>query len=177
MHTSKRMHFIEDGRSLPAGSTTRALHTSKRMHFIEEAAATAAPARMMATCIRQNVCTSLRRPRRLVPDRQSHLHTSKRMHFIEDGISRVGGCRSPCLHTSKRMHFIEDDLPYGRAIESTCLHTSKRMHFIEERAKSRNCLTACSCIRQNVCTSLRNALGIQNHAQTMLAYVKTYALH
>ena len=110
------------------------------------------------TCIRQNVCTSLRRPRRLVPDRQSHLHTSKRMHFIEDGISRVGGCRSPCLHTSKRMHFIEDDLPYGRAIESTCLHTSKRMHFIEERAKSRNCLTACSCIRQNVCTSLRRRL-------------------
>ena len=42
MHTSKRMHFIEEARSRAALEPwARALHTSKRMHFIEEVQATA----------------------------------------------------------------------------------------------------------------------------------------
>ena len=62
------------------------LHTSKRMHFIEETT-TAPPHRGTAACIRQNVCTSLR----ILTDCRSRtaytLHTSKRMHFIEDSSS------------------------------------------------------------------------------------------
>ncbi len=37
LHTSKRMHFIEEARSRAALEPwARALHTSKRMHFIED---------------------------------------------------------------------------------------------------------------------------------------------
>ena len=84
LHTSKRMHFIEEFRALP--------HSSAK-----------------STCIRQNVCTSLRRsPDRMVAIGLRCLHTSKRMHFIEDppfGPSRLAAV---FLHTSKRMHFIEE---------------------------------------------------------------------
>ena len=37
MHTSKRMHFIEDSRQHGHTGIREYLHTSKRMHFIEEA--------------------------------------------------------------------------------------------------------------------------------------------
>ena len=36
LHTSKRMHFIEDNRANHATNFMACLHTSKRMHFIEE---------------------------------------------------------------------------------------------------------------------------------------------
>ena len=84
MHTSKRMHFIEDKTQENKTQEQSPLHTSKRMHFIEERAArTSGPP--SPTCIRQNVCTSLRIEQvgaELVS--VVSLHTSKRMHFIED---------------------------------------------------------------------------------------------
>ena len=36
LHTSKRMHFIEETLSPRARQHGMTLHTSKRMHFIEE---------------------------------------------------------------------------------------------------------------------------------------------
>ena len=61
--------------------------------------------------------------------------------------------------------------------EGTTLHTSKRMHFIEEPEMHAGKHSTGSCIRQNVCTSLRNEpRGPQGHRR-QLAYVKTYALH
>ena len=36
LHTSKRMHFIEDPPFGPSRLAAVFLHTSKRMHFIEE---------------------------------------------------------------------------------------------------------------------------------------------
>ena len=61
LHTSKRMHFIEDPPFGPSRLAAVFLHTSKRMHFIEELMIFwFAPSRP-PTCIRQNVCTSLRR--------------------------------------------------------------------------------------------------------------------
>ena len=64
LHTSKRMHFIEEQRR-PARTprTISSLHTSKRMHFIEE--------RIWCAHGWQDI----------------NLHTSKRMHFIEDSSS------------------------------------------------------------------------------------------
>ena len=60
LHTSKRMHFIEDPPFGPSRLAAVFLHTSKRMHFIEELMIFwFAPSRP-PTCIRQNVCTSLR---------------------------------------------------------------------------------------------------------------------
>ena len=60
LHTSKRMHFIEDNlrQHLPASPIH--LHTSKRMHFIEECGTSWRPVHHTRACIRQNVCTSLR---------------------------------------------------------------------------------------------------------------------
>ena len=88
------------------------LHTSKRMHFIEEQRGhTHRTGRR--PCIRQNVCTSLRRPAqaRPHPPDEHRLHTSKRMHFIEEAMQSQFGCLSKGLHTSKRMHFIEEWWP------------------------------------------------------------------
>ncbi len=60
------------------------LHTSKRMHFIEEPEMHAGK-HSTGSCIRQNVCTSLRSYRNCQGDTwATHLHTSKRMHFIEE---------------------------------------------------------------------------------------------
>ena len=61
MHTSKRMHFIEDILLLQDRCDGPRLHTSKRMHFIEDGTHNVRFAQMAAT-----------------------LHTSKRMHFIEE---------------------------------------------------------------------------------------------
>ena|GEM_PF-7030913 len=178
------------------------LHTSKRMHFIEEYKLVRfIPA--CRACIRQNVCTSLRSlATARVRPRQSHLHTSKRMHFIEDWdiwprtrtrrtlhtskrmhfIEEYLRARTHRhdrhLHTSKRMHFIEEICRRSATTRTTALHTSKRMHFIEEG-------TVCAffhrgqrtCIRQNVCTSLRIRGPPPSSRSWALAYVKTYALH
>ena len=125
------MHFIEDSVSRPTPKKSAALHTSKRMHFIEESRSTpnAGPPR---PCIRQNVCTSLRKGER--PD----LDISWR----------------PCIRqnvcTSLRTHAW-----CGGAPTRSTLHTSKRMHFIEELQLVLPVLAVSSCIRQNVCTSLR----------------------
>ena len=59
LHTSKRMHFIEDMLPVPEQTTVKGLHTSKRMHFIEEVFLLM-KRKSNDTCIRQNVCTSLR---------------------------------------------------------------------------------------------------------------------
>ena len=60
----------------------------------------------------------------------------------------------------------------------TRLHTSKRMHFIEDSAQqSEGCAVLATCIRQNVCTSLRMEGNDMTSAGDVLAYVKTYALH
>ena len=59
------------------------LHTSKRMHFIEDETGIWLVSGLDA-CIRQNVCTSLRSLVHGRPFRHRVLHTSKRMHFIED---------------------------------------------------------------------------------------------
>ena len=88
LHTSKRMHFIEDPPFGPSRLAAVFLHTSKRMHFIEELMIFwFAPSRP-PTCIRQNVCTSLRSTKSCPLLSGGILHTSKRMHFIED---RSGG--------------------------------------------------------------------------------------
>ena len=130
------------------------------------------------------------------------LHTSKRMHFIEEGSGSSGPRRFGSLHTSKRMHFIEEGRAPLHAGTRKILHTSKRMHFIEELirggavAKRKTCIRqnvctslridrirpersrAVTCIRQNVCTSLRKTEGGGSQAASeRLAYVKTYALH
>ena len=153
LHTSKRMHFIEDGHTGVQASPKPRLHTSKRMHFIEEFRALPHSS-AKSTCIRQNVCTSLRRS----PDRMVAI-----------------GLR--CLHTSKRMHFIEDP-PFGPSrLAAVFLHTSKRMHFIEDRRRWSRCPSARTCIRQNVCTSLRRTRLSRDSFRGRLAYVKTYALH
>ena len=84
------------------------LHTSKRMHFIEDSNMVTETIRH-ETCIRQNVCTSLRMPlpvgpvSRWWPCIRQNVCTSLR-NTSTAWISRV----SWSLHTSKRMHFIED---------------------------------------------------------------------
>ena len=181
MHTSKRMHFIEERVWCAHGWQDINLHTSKRMHFIEEGRRS--PNRRASnSCIRQNVCTSLRmQPPRHHHNRIALLHTSKRMHFIEEEyttmrqqptadlhtskrmhfIEELGfwlqETHSGHLHTSKRMHFIEDSTASTATAPSCSLHTSKRMHFIEERPTTPLPPGGAACIRQNVCTSLRTA--------------------
>ena len=57
------------------------------------------------------------------------------------------------------------------------LHTSKRMHFIEDRDARGTACSRITCIRQNVCTSLRSGYDLRITPRVKLAYVKTYALH
>ena len=112
LHTSKRMHFIEEQR----GHT----HRTGRRPCIRQNVCTSLRIRHgrgqhveSNPCIRQNVCTSLRRPAqaRPHPPDEHRLHTSKRMHFIEEAMQSQFGCLSKGLHTSKRMHFIEEWWP------------------------------------------------------------------
>ena len=63
------------------------------------------------------------------------------------------------LHTSKRMHFIEDFGTIHVSASKPVLHTSKRMHFIEESMEYNVVSEDTTCIRQNVCTSLRRILA------------------
>ena len=136
LHTSKRMHFIEDGHTGVQASPKPRLHTSKRMHFIEEFRALPHSS-AKSTCIRQNVCTSLRRsPDRMVAIGLRCLHTSKRMHFIEE-CCRIhvsfscGSCIRQNVCTSLRSYRNCQGDTWA-----THLHTSKRMHFIEETSSS-----------------------------------------
>ena len=64
------------------------LHTSKRMHFIEDRQQRALLRGFYGPCIRQNVCTSLRSvPTVHAAVAVRRLHTSKRMHFIEEWLA------------------------------------------------------------------------------------------
>ena len=110
------------------------------MHFIEDSTASSSAASPAPTCIRQNVCTSLRR----------FVDCPVRQHVAD-------------LHTSKRMHFIEGARPCASTAVPACLHTSKRMHFIEGRTARRCSCAARPCIRQNVCTSLRDGPSVGEH--------------
>ena len=61
------------------------------------------------------------------------------------------------------MHFIEGARPCASTAVPACLHTSKRMHFIEGRTARRCSCAARPCIRQNVCTSLRDGPSVGEH--------------
>ena len=142
MHTSKRMHFIEENgsRTIPPGG--QVLHTSKRMHFIEEKSISAMGLQV------------------------SRLHTSKRMHFIEEARVPAAHRHTGILHTSKRMHFIEDGVSRRcRRCRRSCIRqnvcTSLRKVVWNEDNISRN-----SCIRQNVCTSLRTCKTCSSKGRT-----------
>ena len=133
------------------------LHTSKRMHFIEDSTASSSAASPAPTCIRQNVCTSLRRfvdcpVRQHVAD----LHTSNRMHFLEGARPCASTAVPACLHTSKRMHFIEGAKDIADMVDrvDACIRQNvcTSLRGIERRERV---VAAGSCIRQNVCTSLR----------------------
>ena len=112
LHTSKRMHFIEDSNMVTETirhetCIRQNVCTSLRIRHGRGQHVESNP------CIRQNVCTSLRRPAqaRPHPPDEHRLHTSKRMHFIEEAMQSQFGCLSKGLHTSKRMHFIEEWWP------------------------------------------------------------------
>ena len=100
--------------------TTRAakspfLHTSKRMHFIEEGLQLV-DLLLTGPCIRQNVCTSLRSSSSFrhvtgsVTCIRQNVCTSLRIEQVGAELVSVVS-----LHTSKRMHFIED---YGALLVS-----------------------------------------------------------
>ena len=130
------------------------LHTSKRMHFIEENA-TIPRLIPRPACIRQNVCTSLRK------------------HWAPTRVFWLRTCIRQNVCTSLRKATSAENNAYPSS-----LHTSKRMHFIEERRCLGRVGGMCTCIRQNVCTSLRTASSVHCYeASTVLAYVKMYALH
>ena len=81
------------------------------------------------------------------------------------------------LHTSKRMHFIEEpEMHAGKHSTGSCIRqnvcTSLRNHIVSVSPNS-----SLTCIRQNVCTSLRSLRCTLENTQRVLAYVKTYALH
>ena len=91
------------------------LHTSKRMHFIEEPEMHAGK-HSTGSCIRQNVCTSLRSSSSFrhvtgsVTCIRQNVCTSLRIEQVGAELVSVVS-----LHTSKRMHFIED---YGALLVS-----------------------------------------------------------
>ncbi len=137
LHTSKRMHFIEDRqqRALLRGfygpcirqNVCTSLRTACHRHA----------GLRRGTCIRQNVCTSLRSvPTVHAAVAVRRLHTSKRMHFIEE-CCRIhvsfscGSCIRQNVCTSLRSYRNCQGDTWA-----THLHTSKRMHFIEETSSS-----------------------------------------
>ena len=136
LHTSKRMHFIEENATIPRliprpACIRQNVCTSLRKHW--------APTRVfwLRTCIRQNVCTSLRSvPTVHAAVAVRRLHTSKRMHFIEE-CCRIhvsfscGSCIRQNVCTSLRSYRNCQGDTWA-----THLHTSKRMHFIEETSSS-----------------------------------------
>ena len=132
------------------------------MHFIEELGK---PTRSspLDTCIRQNVCTSLRKATSAENNAYpSSLHTSKRMHFIEDRQQRalLRGFYGPCIRQNVCTSLRSVPTVHA-AVAVRRLHTSKRMHFIEECCRIHVSFSCGSCIRQNVCTSLRSYRNCQ----------------
>ena len=153
LHTSKRMHFIEDVLALYlSGQVNPCIRQNVCTSLRSEDQGDGT--RIEGTCIRQNVCTSLR-SRGMGPcGHRGRLHTSKRMHFIEDSrANRRLAAMPPCIR------------------QNVCT-SLRKASWPPDRAKT------AACIRQNVCTSLRifdqPSAGRQNR---ILAYVKTYALH
>ena len=134
MHTSKRMHFIEDDDKLHLSADYYPLHTSKRMHFIEDAAEFHGALYRAWACIRQNVCTSLRssadRQGRRGPFQaciRQNVCTSLRSAYGAPTDGRTSTCIRQNVCTSLRIR------PACRIRQRPLhLHTSKRMHFIEE---------------------------------------------
>ena len=135
----------------------RDLHTSKRMHFIEDRSIRSG-VKSGVTCIRQNVCTSLRSNSLPTSPSTVTLHTSKRMHFIEE--CGPEGSRTPCrscirqnVCTSLRSvddgGFVAERDPCIRQNVCTSLRTRAHETTIAHPQSP--------CIRQNVCTSLRSA--------------------
>ena len=137
------------------------------------------PRRPSDSCIRQNVCTSLRRYCAYgFACVTSGLHTSKRMHFIEDPRHVTEFQRRVGLHTSKRMHFIEETTGARSACCASALHTSKRMHFIEESYNSIDNLTASNLHTSKRMHFIEECYCLLYRGRAIrLAYVKTYALH
>ena len=152
LHTSKRMHFIEEW-SARNGSWPRCACIRQNVCTSLRTARFATRSQKLLTCIRQNVCTSLRTVEKTVVQGGVRLHTSKRMHFIEEqrGHTHRTG-RRPCIR------------------QNVC--TSLRSHDMPRILQARK-----PCIRQNVCTSLRTECRQQWVHGHRLAYVKTYALH
>ena len=85
------------------------LHTSKRMHFIEERRRHGRPCACCPTCIRQNVCTSLRTYR---PHSGVRVEAACIRQNVCTSLRSYRNCQGDTwathLHTSKRMHFIEE---------------------------------------------------------------------
>ena len=162
LHTSKRMHFIEENATIPRliprpACIRQNVCTSLRKHW--------APTRVfwLRTCIRQNVCTSLRKATSAENNAYpSSLHTSKRMHFIEDRQQRalLRGFYGPCIRQNVCTSLRSVPTVHA-AVAVRRLHTSKRMHFIEECCRIHVSFSCGSCIRQNVCTSLRSYRNCQ----------------
>ena len=132
LHTSKRMHFIEERLVGSCCELTSSLHTSKRMHFIEDSSAVCRSI-FKGTCIRQNVCTSLR------------IRTRVRYRYRCRSCIRQNVCtslrrRKPARLTRTCYPCIRQNVCTSLRIRPACrirqrplhLHTSKRMHFIEE---------------------------------------------
>ena len=157
LHTSKRMHFIEgDANSSNQHEFGGNLHTSKRMHFIEGASqGHGIPTAL--TCIRQNVCTSLKGNTSNVERsdvwrpciRQNVCTSLKANERARDGDVAVTCIRQNVCTSLKGASARPE------RSTNTCLHTSKRMHFIEGVSSPLTGHTKKPCIRQNVCTSLR----------------------
>ena len=129
------------------------LHTSKRMHFIEDSNMVTETIRH-ETCIRQNVCTSLRMPlpvgpvSRWWPCIRQNVCTSLRTARFATRSQKLLTCIRQNVCTSLR-----NTSTAWISRVSWSLHTSKRMHFIEDRRKD------------------------SSSGRCTLAYVKTYALH
>ena len=111
------------------------LHTSKRMHFIEEPEMHAGK-HSTGSCIRQNVCTSLRSDGRQpgggspIPCIRQNVCTSLRTARFATRSQKLLTCIRQNVCTSLR-----NTSTAWISRVSWSLHTSKRMHFIEDRRK------------------------------------------
>ena len=119
---------------------------------------------MSIACIRQNVCTSLRRRCNRSSDASRRAcirqNVCTSLRTVDD---HAGRQIALTLHTSKRMHFIEELSWRHCRYPTRSLHTSKRMHFIEDTSRTSSRTPSGSCIRQNVCTSLRDGPSVGEH--------------
>ena len=154
------------------------LHTSKRMHFIEEMRGLIDATHVRA-CIRQNVCTSLRIvgsgmcvPSRFACIRQN-VCTSLRMSSARHVVVCQGACIRQNVCTSLRS---SADRQGRRGPFQACIRQNVCTSLRSAYGAPTDGRTS-TCIRQNVCTSLRSLRCTLENTQRVLAYVKTYALH